>query len=30
MLHRFAEEDTLDEWLGGAHAVNVSRASTIA
>ena len=30
MLHRLAEEDALHEWLGGAHAVNVSRTSTIA
>jgi hypothetical protein len=30
MLHRLTEKDALDEGLGGAHAVNVSRPSTIA
>jgi hypothetical protein len=30
VLDRLAKEDALDERLGGAHAVNVSRPSTIA
>ena len=30
MLDRVSEQDALDEWLGGRHETNLTRATTIA